>query len=477
MRRVIVGVFVGCGMLGCGLVVGLDHYRNCAGNECGASADGGAESGDDAGPLVACSASSDCLAAPGAARVCSTGYCRSILVLGQGASTHECVVLSDHTVRCWGENQDGQLGAGDSKLHILPPPSVLNETGDVLGDVVDVTLGWGHTCALTSKGEVYCWGKNDRGQLGLGDSVQKVSKATKVGGLVGRKAVQISTGLGGPVCALTDSGGASAVYCWGESGYGQLGDPAPDGGSVGPHFTPVLLPAPTDVKTIAAGAIQVCVQTRSETGKLTCWGDGWLGVLDNGSPTEDPSLHKFPARYPFQKNTFSVAANSAPIDEFRLGEEHICARIGTTMYCWGGDYFGMASAVGGNINYGPQWLVKPTIVKSVEAAGVSPAWRGTCALIAGGTIECWGMTQDNELGIQWGLPSVGPKPVPLVVDSKDRTVLAVALHVLFGCALTDDGKVYCWGIGGAGLGDGRLADGGGISTVSRIPDTSLPVAL
>ncbi len=469
MRRTLGVVCIGVLAAGCGLVVGLDPYRNCAGQECQATTSDAAADTNGLDSGAACSTSDDCRTAPNGAAVCSGGFCRQILTLAQGASTHSCVVLSNHTVRCWGDNQDGELGMGDSNLHALPQ-TVLNDQGAVLTDVVDVTLGWGHTCALISNGDVYCWGKNDAGQLGLGTSVLGASKATKVGGLAGRKALQISSGLGGPVCALTTNGVSTAtqVYCWGNAEYGQIGDPRPDSGTLTPHFTPVLLPAPTDVKAIAAGAHQVCVQTASALGKLTCWGDGWLGVLDNGHPTEP--LGNYPPHYPFEKNTFTVD-NDNPIDEFRLGEEHMCARIGNVPYCWGGDYFGMASAKGGDGNNGIEWLSKPARPIGVgSATALSPSWRGTC-IVADGTAKCWGMTQDYELGLAWGLPLVGVKQVPLVVDNNGLTVVAVALHVLFGCALTDQGNVYCWGQGAGGqLGDGTLVQ-------SRLPKTTLPVAL
>src|SRR5204863_9618311 len=75
-----------------------------------------------------------------------------------------CAILADHTVDCWGRNQDGQLGNGDSTTDTALPGPVSG-----LGAVSDLAAGGYHTCALMPDTTVRCWGRNGRGQVGNGN--------------------------------------------------------------------------------------------------------------------------------------------------------------------------------------------------------------------------------------------------------------------------------------------------------------------
>nr|WP_255216849.1 hypothetical protein [Pseudenhygromyxa sp. WMMC2535] len=92
-----------------------------------------------------------------------------------GGGEHACVILEDDgSLRCWGSNHYGQLGYGDTENigdGELPdtagPVPLLPESLSHV-DIVDLVTGGPHNCALLSNGEVMCWGRNDYGQLGLG---------------------------------------------------------------------------------------------------------------------------------------------------------------------------------------------------------------------------------------------------------------------------------------------------------------------
>jgi putative cell wall-binding protein/alpha-tubulin suppressor-like RCC1 family protein len=131
---------------------------------------------------------------------------------------HSCALTSGGAVKCWGGAPwSGQLGNGGTSSSSVPV--------DVIGlgsGVVSVSAGQGHTCAVTLGGAVRCWGENDYGQLGNGSvtgSGLGVGVPVDVVGL-GSGAVMVAGG-GRHTCAVTSDG---AVKCWGENTDGELGD-------------------------------------------------------------------------------------------------------------------------------------------------------------------------------------------------------------------------------------------------------------
>jgi alpha-tubulin suppressor-like RCC1 family protein len=76
-----------------------------------------------------------------------------------------CALLSDGTLRCWGDNENGQLGNNDAPNDAGAPVNVMTLTG-----VVSVSAGEQHTCAALANDTVWCWGLNTDGQLGTGNN-------------------------------------------------------------------------------------------------------------------------------------------------------------------------------------------------------------------------------------------------------------------------------------------------------------------
>lgn len=122
-----------------------------------------------------------------------------------------CALLADHTLRCWGDNRNGQLG--DDSTSFRPSATPVPN----FDHVVQVAAGRKHACAVKDDGSLYCWGRNDEGQLGDRTHTER-HVPTLVPGLAGVRQVAL-----GDVhtCALLDSG---AVRCFGSNSDGQLGD-------------------------------------------------------------------------------------------------------------------------------------------------------------------------------------------------------------------------------------------------------------
>lgn len=129
-------------------------------------------------------------------------------------SDHTCAVTSEGAAKCWGYNQSGQLGDGTSGNRRGTPVTVTGlETG-----VAAIATGGAHTCALLSTGGVTCWGLNSRGQLGDGTSTQRDAPVNVQG--LSSGAVALAAGEE-HTCALMDSG---EIKCWGRNQRGQLGN-------------------------------------------------------------------------------------------------------------------------------------------------------------------------------------------------------------------------------------------------------------
>lgn len=194
---------------------------------------------------------------------------------------HTCALLDTGAVRCWGYNGFGQLGYGHtSTIGDDEPPDAVGEVA-LGGTAVSVTAGNLHTCALLDTGAVRCWGAANDGQLGYGntthigdDELPGSAGDVSLGGL----AVAVSAGSK-HTCAVLDTG---AVRCWGLNENGQLG--YGNTGSIGDNELPSDA---GDVSVggvavaVAVGDLHTCVLL--ETGAIRCWGGNDRGQLGYGN--------------------------------------------------------------------------------------------------------------------------------------------------------------------------------------------------
>ena len=134
---------------------------------------------------------------------------------------HTCALTVDGNVKCWGEGSHGRLGNGDPADQSAPV-DVLTSSSTPLGGIAAISPGYHHTCALTTDGNVKCWGQGDRGQLGnngTSDNNSPVdvltSSSTPLGGIAAIYSGFYHT------CALTTDGN---VKCWGKGDNGRLGN-------------------------------------------------------------------------------------------------------------------------------------------------------------------------------------------------------------------------------------------------------------
>ncbi|MCA9612330.1 MAG: hypothetical protein KC586_06190, partial [Myxococcales bacterium] len=161
---------------------------------------------------------------------------------------------------CWGSNDDGMLGVGDTMRRVEPTPV------GAFDDWTTVDAGGAfsfesHTCALRSSGWLYCWGSNTSGQLGLGLSGEDVLTPSRVG--VERDWISIAVG-GGFTCGVRGTG---TLWCWGTNSQGQLGLGASAPSSTS---TPTRVGTGTTWVDVTAGSLHACARRTDDS--VWCWG-------------------------------------------------------------------------------------------------------------------------------------------------------------------------------------------------------------
>lgn len=352
-------------------------------------------------------------------------------------ATFACVTLANGTVECWGHNAIGQLGNGTTTDTSVPTP-VSSLTG-----AVAIATGETNTCALVSGGTMSCWGDNSFGQLGNGTTVGS-SVPAPVPGLSGVTGIAVAFTN---VCALLTGG---SVSCWGDNVLGQLGSGSTGGaqtcfggfpniGETGDRPcspTPSPVAGLTGVRTIANG-LYVNYAILSD-GTVVSWGDNTYGELGIGT-TSGPDF--------CQNGPCSVTPVPIPgltsVTSIAGGDFMACAATSAgTLLCWGNNDSGQL----GNGTVGGGLVPTPTLVPNLtNVIGVAAGNAFVCALLSGGTVDCWGRNTDGEVGD--GSNVTRPSPTPVVGLSGVRAISAGQNDA---CALLPDGTVACWGDNGFG---------------------------
>ncbi len=228
----------------------------------------------------------------------SGGFDDAALAVG---GAHTCSLRGDGTARCWGVNGQGQLGTGALGGQSTSPLAVINLT-----NLIALAAGGAHTCALRDDGNVYCWGWNEKGQLGNAMSAASApARVDPLPPMIGIAAGQSHT------CAISD---ALEVWCWGEGISGQLGR-----GSTASSNVPVKASLSGAVAVIAGREHTCAIDTAR---RIYCWGANARGQLGIGTVA--------PATTPTMIGTLSNVLSAG------AGLDHTCAALDDgTAWCWG----------------------------------------------------------------------------------------------------------------------------------------------
>ncbi len=401
------------------------------------------------------------------------GTGRSAVALDAG-DDDSSALLDNGSVKCWGDNSHGELGYGDTADRGSGPnqmadnlPAIALGTGRT---AVAIASGSFFNSALLDNGAVKCWGQNNHGQLGLGDTNDRGDNANEMGDNLptvdlgtGRTATAITAGTDF-TCALLDN---ARLKCWGRNADGQLGlgDTATRGDNaneMGDNLPTVDLGTGRTATAITAGGFHTCAVL--DNGALKCWGANFGGQLGLGDTTKRGD------------NPGEMGDNLPAVDlgtgrtasAVSAGNDFTCARLDSgALKCWGDNgigQLGLGDTTTRGDNPGEMGDSLPAINLGTgrTAIGVSAGLANGCARLDNGTVKCWGDNPDGELGLgdtttRGDNPGEMGNNLPAIDLGSGRTAVAIAVGIgSHTCAVLGGGSVKCWGYNGEGelgLGD------------------------
>jgi alpha-tubulin suppressor-like RCC1 family protein len=357
----------------------------------------------------------------------SSAATQAVTPMVAAAQYHTCSLFDTGVVKCWGWNSFGQLGNGTDTSRNTPA-----DASGFISDVLTLTAGGYHTCALLEAGVANCWGYNGYGQLGDGTASSSPTPV-QVSELVS-SVLSISAGTN-HTCAVLESGAAN---CWGSNGDGQVGS-----GTTGFSSPPVQVSGlVSGVASIVAGPRHTCALL--DTGAVKCWGRGTFGQLGNSLNASSST--------PVQ-----VSGLVSGVVAIAVGGSHTCALQDTgAVKCWG---YNLLGQLGDSSNSDSSTPVQVTDLSS-GVIQISAGEYYTCALLNTGAVKCWGYNNDGQLGNS----SNSDSPTPVQVTDLSSGVLHISAGFNHACALLGTNAVKCWGYNGYGqLGNG-VNSGSGSST-------------
>ena len=340
---------------------------------------------------------------------------------------HTCARLDNQQVWCWGSNEQGQVGINASTLHVANPARV------DIDNVVEIAAGAFHTCARRDNGEIRCWGRNIEGQLGV---LTPRFAFAPVHVMAAPLATALALGAA-HTCVATVIG---HVFCWGSNRHGAIGvNSAADA-----VLTPTQVPV-TGARFVVAGEAFTCA---GGTPTVWCWGRNLYGEIGPSPAPSSESRVTSPVVI-----TGAVAPNRS-LDRLYAGGFTACAQSGTSVRCWGRTDVGTIPGSGAGSNQ-----LTPFEVPHYAAALPTLGYTHQCSVDEMDHLRCWGA---NELGASGNgsvLRTIAP-PTPALPFRVRRAegVPVVGLGSAHACAVDLSGVLRCWGARYFGqLGDGRIA--------------------
>ena len=345
--------------------------------------------------------------------------------------SHGCGIVNG-ILFCWGGNANGQLGNGTTMEGVQPSPP----KGFESLPTTKVSAGKDHTCAI-SIGRLFCWGRNDYGQLGLGTTDSPVREPTLVtaSGFNNKRVTDVSAGDDN-TCAIADG----EAFCWGRNNQNQLGNTSAGSQATTPQVVNGLSGrAPTN---ITVGATHACAIAG---GDAYCWGANanyatGLGT-NTGSTTAATKITGG------GMNTKSSANELTPmVTQISAGDGFTCAIINSFANCWGKNASGQTGTGGtADVAYPTRIAAGSSGANTRQATSISAGKNHACAALQGSTY-CWGMRNTGRLGNN-DASGTGAQSTPVRTTGStadNNKAITVSAGESSTCSVAN-GKILCWG--------------------------------
>lgn len=353
---------------------------------------------------------------------CFGGTCGCVAQIAAG-DNHNCIVRTDGSVLCWGDNSAGQLGVAA----IAASPSPLASADLLLGPgqrAVEIDASSGHTCAAREDGQAVCWGENATGASIPGMPAVTPAPPTQISLGLDFALPAIGTGFS---CFTRGATLDVVATCFGSNNVGQLTGVDTPG--------PVNVAAAFTFAEIDAGARHVC--GRTATGETHCWGDN-----------ADGQLAVNPTTLTFSTTTRQLLVD--PAADLATGRAHTCIRTSNQVQCWGDNDQGQ-------LGDGLAMDSFSAVVAALPVAPIQSLTSGADTVCAkqADSVYCWGDNTGDKLLILGQTANDAFSPVPVLVDVLDGAGLPVIIEQIVhgsghGCILTDTHEVMCWGLNAQG---------------------------
>eukprot|EP00899_Mesostigma_viride_P022183 jgi/Mesvir1/3149/Mv16314-RA.1 len=359
----------------------------------------------------------------------------------------------------WGCSKHGELGIGDTTTrkapHILPSQETNPYTA--------ISAGANHVLASKKKGELFGWGMNTQGQLGLSFLSPVELMPRLIASAASTDVVLVATGghffeYQGHSLAVTAAG---KVYTWGWNAFGQTGLGTLDAGSPTPSRL-FSLEDPVQLSDISCGQYNtLAIAKKSKTSSAVySWGPNYHGQLG----------HSFLNLGPVLQPTRVEALRYLNIVQVAVGYSHVLALTADgILHVWGSNVFGQLGTGDSKDR------TKPTVLNAFRQARVESIAAGMHSSFAITAepephVYAWGFNDNFELGLGEGIARNSPQIIH-GLEGRNITMLAPGgYHVL---AASSSGEVYAWGSNFYGqLGLGYKGDA--VSTPQKV---ELPAAL
>lgn len=348
-------------------------------------------------------------------------------------TTHTCAIRYDNKAYCWGSNSYGELGNNSYGGSLVP---VAVYTGGVLNGKTIKSISTGYnTCVVASDNKVYCWGRNNAGQLGNNSLVDSsVPVAVDTSGVLNGKTIKTVQVNNFHTCVIASD---NNVYCWGYNYDGELGNNSGANSSV-----PVAVDISGSlngktVKSLTLGALDTCVIASDNNGY--CWGDNSLGQLGNNVPSDSYT--------PTPIYTGGVLSGKT-IKTIVAGDYHICAIASdSNAYCWGYNYHGQLGNGTITNSLVPSSVSVSGALNGLTVKAISGGTNFSCAVASNGQAYCWGYNDHSQLGSNSGnvYTPVAVNVSGLLNGKVLNSISSSKTGDMHTCAISSENKIYCWG--------------------------------